>query len=79
MNDQGERIARLEAHLESVTDAIARMESKLDASLKRHEQSDAKMAAYEHQLKGAGWVFSILMAAAAFFGFKFGYITVANK
>lgn len=79
MNDQGERIARLEAHLEGVTDAIARMESKLDALLKRHEQSDAKMAAYEHQLKGARWVFSILMAAAAFFGFKFGYITVASE
>ena len=79
VNEQGERIARLEAHLEGVTDAIARMESKLDALLKRHEQSDAKMAAYEHELKGARWVFSILMAAAAFFGFKFGYITVANK
>lgn len=79
MNDQGERIARLETHLEGVTDSLIRMEGKLDASLKRHEASDAKLAAYEHQLKGARWVFSIIVTVAAFFGFKFGYITVSNK
>lgn len=78
MNEQGERIARLEAHLETVTDSLGRMESKLDASLKRHEASDAKMAAYEHQLKGARWVFSILVAIAAFFGLKVGVITLGK-
>jgi hypothetical protein len=79
MNDQGERIARLEAHLEGVNDSLIRMEGKLDASLKRHEVSDAKLAAYEHQLKGARWVFSIIVAVAAFFWFKFGYISVSSK
>jgi hypothetical protein len=79
MTVEGERIAKLEAHLEGVNESLVRMEGKLDASLKRHEASDAKLASYENQLKGARWVFSILMAVAAFFGFKLGYINVASK
>lgn len=79
MNEQGERIARLEAHLEGMNEAVVRMEAKLDASLKRHELADAKLSAYEHQLKGARWVFSIFIAVAAFFGFKIGVITIGAK
>ncbi len=79
MNEQGERIAKLEAHLESMSDAVSRMEKKLDASLQRHETADRKLAAYEHQLKGARWVFSILLAIGAFFGFKVGVITLGTK
>ena len=82
MTADGERIAKLESRLdrqgeileeirEMLRDAVHR-QSEAD---KRQADSDKKLAAYENQLKGARYIFSMIVAIAAFLGWnKFGHL-----
>lgn len=75
MTVDGERIAKLESRLDHVTEALDDIRAMLKAALEKQAMAEQRIEAYENQLKGARYIFSVFAAIAAFLGFnKFGYL-----